>query len=77
MQNGRIKVAALLTLAALAGCASELPTLQTGVQCMKHGHGKATVTATGVEVDEGRCTEWRVGPSQRAIDAWNARHPSK
>ena len=66
-----------LMVAALAGCASTPPELQTGVQCIEHRHGTATVTATGIVVAEGRCTSWRIGPTKREIGLWNAAHPAK
>ena len=69
------RTALALIALALAGCASAPPSLDASVQCIEHKHGKATVTATGVEVDEGRCTQWRIGPTQREVDSWNARHP--
>ena len=65
----------ILALLALAGCASAPPALETGAQCIQHRHGKATVTATGVVVDEGRCTEWRIGPTRREALAFDLAHP--
>jgi hypothetical protein len=58
------RLAALLAVAALAGCAN----VTSDTYCVAHRHGTATVTDAGIQVDEGRCTGWLFGPTvgQRA-----------
>lgn len=64
----------LLVLAALAlgGCAN----VTSDTYCTEHRHGTATVTATGVKVDEGRCTGWTFAPSLGQRAAFERSHGS-
>ncbi|MFC5498162.1 hypothetical protein ACFPOE_11500 [Caenimonas terrae] len=48
----------------LSSCAYERPELQTGVQCVKTTDGKAYVEAGLIHTVEGRCVEWRIGPTR-------------
>ena len=62
----------ILALLALPGCA----TTTHDSNCVEHRHGTATVTNTGVVVDEGRCTSWLFGPSAAQRAAFAQSHGS-
>ena len=59
-----------LAILSLAGCAG----VSSDAYCIEHRHGTATVTATGIETEPGRCTEWQFGPSAAQRAAFAASH---
>lgn len=58
--------------ATLGACASEH--VAGGPGCVKTAGGKAAVTDTGVEIQEGHCVEWLFAPSRTQSATFKLQH---